>query len=50
MVNAHLFRNKLRELKRDGVDLDKLPSDLKLGYIMRMTTSEALRILERRER
>lgn len=41
MVNAHLLCNKLRELKQSGIDLDKLPNDLKLHTVMQLTPEEA---------
>lgn len=46
-IKAPYFRNKLRSLVAAGVDIDKLPSDMALSTVMRLTIEDAKKITEK---
>lgn len=42
------FKAKLRELEEAGIDIDKLPEDMKLFVVVGLTVEEARRVVDRR--
>ena len=42
--SADQLQRKLRDLQEAGVDIDRLPGDLKLAALMKLSASEAFRL------
>jgi hypothetical protein len=45
VITRRQLNRKLATLKRAGVDVDRLPDDMRITYVMKLTVDEANRVI-----